>query len=348
MRRLLKPIAATAVVLALAACGGHRAASRTITPVLLRNAVREIAAAGPAMTVAVFQSGRAPVTYSTITKSTADALARPFYGGSLAKETVALMTLNLASEGKIRLDAPVATYVSALGALGRRVTIRELLDQTSQLPDYVGVVPGKATRADVDNAIAHMNSLALIDSPGSRFFYSNTNYYLLSKVISAVEKKTFDTVANTYMRSLSVNAYRFVDGPVPGVVPGRDCLSGKVVKPNIAIARGSGNVVTTVEALGTLDARIMEHVAESGSPMSKIATPAIMIQGRDDGYSYGEYVSNLAGQKIIWHDGLIPGYTSYNGMAPGARTSLAIVAACSPYDVVTLARRLWPYIFGST
>ncbi|WP_306364958.1 serine hydrolase [Nocardia sp. CC227C] len=114
---------------------------------------------------------------------------------SNTKAFVATVVLLLVGEGRIDLDAPVERYlpgvVSGPGGDGNRITVRDLLQHTSGIPDYL-------TRIDLGSADALRRSHtadALIRlgldqpaafEPGARAEYSNTNYLLAGRLVEAV------------------------------------------------------------------------------------------------------------------------------------------------------------------
>ncbi|MGW1134240.1 serine hydrolase domain-containing protein [Streptomyces griseoluteus] len=120
--------------------------------------------------------------------------------GSATKTFVAVVLLQLVGEGRLSLDDTVDTWLPGLvrghGNDGNRVTLRQLLQHTSGLPDYIGgVVPELSaagyrtnrwttytSRQRVALAMKHQPSFA----PGAGWEYSNTNYVLLGTVIKAV------------------------------------------------------------------------------------------------------------------------------------------------------------------
>ena len=108
---------------------------------------------------------------------------------SISKTFTAAVVLELVSEGRLRLDQPVAPLLPAY-ALDKRITIRMLLDHTSGLPDfYSGKGADKAL--GVSNAVwtpAMSWSFVPVKhwTPGSIYVYSNTNYLLLGELIRAV------------------------------------------------------------------------------------------------------------------------------------------------------------------
>ncbi|MFB8085935.1 serine hydrolase domain-containing protein [Streptomyces sp. NPDC055992] len=120
--------------------------------------------------------------------------------GSTTKTFVATVLLQLAGEGRLSLDDTVDTWLPGLvrgyGNDGHRVVLRQLLQHTSGLPDYIGdVVPDLSaagyrvnrwttytSRQRVALAMKHPPSFA----PGLGWEYSNTNYVLAGMVIKAV------------------------------------------------------------------------------------------------------------------------------------------------------------------
>ncbi|GAA2070587.1 serine hydrolase domain-containing protein [Streptomyces albiaxialis] len=110
--------------------------------------------------------------------------------GSNTKTFTAVVVLQLVAEGKISLDAPVETYLRGLvrgdGIDGRRITVRQLLQQTSGLPDYVKHLGEDiryyAPRDLLDLALQHKADSA----PGTKWAYSNTNYVLAGLIVQKV------------------------------------------------------------------------------------------------------------------------------------------------------------------
>ncbi len=118
--------------------------------------------------------------------------------GSVTKTFVATVVLQLAAEHRVRLDAPIGRYLPGLvagnGNDGRTVTVRELLQHTSGLPDYVDDLPLMGEQF-VQDRFRHYRprqllALALahppLFAPGARWSYSNTNYLLAGLLIERV------------------------------------------------------------------------------------------------------------------------------------------------------------------
>jgi len=115
--------------------------------------------------------------------------------GSNTKTFTAAIVLQLVGEGAVSLDAPVETYLPGVlrhpEVTGQEVTVRQLLQHTSGLPDMDGDIGEHlvewqhryiSPRASLDLALTHPVSSA----PGTAFEYSNTNYILAGLIVEAV------------------------------------------------------------------------------------------------------------------------------------------------------------------
>ncbi|WP_193611151.1 serine hydrolase domain-containing protein [Nocardioides lijunqiniae] len=120
---------------------------------------------------------------------------------SNTKMFTATVVLQLVGEGRVDLDARVERYLPGVvrghGNDGRRITVRQLLQQTSGLPDYdTLVIDAGGTMRSV--AHTYYEPRQLLDAalaerrhfrPGARWEYSNTNYVVLGLLAERVTKR---------------------------------------------------------------------------------------------------------------------------------------------------------------
>ncbi|MEV6731638.1 serine hydrolase domain-containing protein [Streptomyces sp. NPDC051364] len=113
--------------------------------------------------------------------------------GSSTKTFTAVVVLQLVGEGRIGLDSPVETYLPGLlrgdGVDGRAITVRQLLQHTSGLPNYTEYLDIPALRYRyveprelLDTALAHKSEFP----PGTQWKYSNTNTVVAGLIIQKV------------------------------------------------------------------------------------------------------------------------------------------------------------------
>jgi D-alanyl-D-alanine carboxypeptidase len=102
---------------------------------------------------------------------------------SITKTMVAVVVLELADEGKLRLDDTAHAWLGGLVS-DRRITIRDLLAHTSGLADYTdeGFLR-LAPHWPPQRLAAYAVRRPRLSSPGSRFAYASTNYVLLGLIV---------------------------------------------------------------------------------------------------------------------------------------------------------------------
>ncbi|GGR89599.1 serine hydrolase [Streptomyces aureoverticillatus] len=110
--------------------------------------------------------------------------------GSNTKTFTAVAVLQLVGEGKVDLDESIDTYLPGLvrgeGIDGRRIKVRQLLQHTSGLPNYVKYLADDVRYYDprdlLDLALEHRAEF----EPGKKWEYSNTNYVLAGLLVQKV------------------------------------------------------------------------------------------------------------------------------------------------------------------
>lgn len=136
--------------------------------------------------------------------------ARPdtsFAVGSVTKTFIAALMLELAHDGLLSLDDPIATWLPQLAGDARftagRVTVRQILDHTSGIADLVGDALVAAVLKDLTRRWTPDELLSFVGdptfAPGTDWAYSNTNYLLAGMVI---ERASGSTVASLLRRRI--------------------------------------------------------------------------------------------------------------------------------------------------
>ncbi|MBE7174888.1 MAG: beta-lactamase family protein [Mucilaginibacter polytrichastri] len=118
----------------------------------------------------------------------------PFAIASLSKAFTAKYMHTLADSGRISLDSPFTRYLD--GARFRdgqmqKITVRQLLDQTSGLSDRV--FPELSLANPPQNAtefLGAMRNVQPAEAPGTRYHYHNPNYVLLALLAESVSRHT--------------------------------------------------------------------------------------------------------------------------------------------------------------
>ena len=135
----------------------------------------------------------------------------PWNIGSSTKTFVAVVALQLADEGRLDLDAPIAGFFPDLPDADR-ITPRQLLQHTSGLGEYLD---DPAVQGDLAREWAPAELIAVAEAsgrygePGGPHRYSNTNYIMLGEIIKQVTGNTwYDEVGTRIAEPLGMTEHR--------------------------------------------------------------------------------------------------------------------------------------------
>jgi CubicO group peptidase (beta-lactamase class C family) len=117
--------------------------------------------------------------------------------GSITKQFTAMLILQLAQEGKLKLDGHLSDYLPDYRKdTGARITIHQLLNHTSGIPSYTGLPKffSDVSRDpySVSDFVKLYASGDLEFEPGTKFKYNNSGYFLLGAIIERVTGKTYE------------------------------------------------------------------------------------------------------------------------------------------------------------
>jgi D-alanyl-D-alanine carboxypeptidase len=266
--------------------------------------------------------------------------------GSNTKTFTSVIVLQLVGEGKVNLDGPIETYLPGLvrgdGIDGRNITVRQLLQHTSGLPNYTavfanGYLPYQHTyfepRQMLDLALARKADFA----PGARFEYSNTNYVLAGLLIERVTgrplveeitNRVIDKIGlrHTYFPNVGDQAIR---EPHPHGYhrdnPSKPLSDVTVQDPSFAWAAGA--MISTPTDVNRFFSAVL---AGNLLPPAQLAQMRTTIDAPDLGagvrYGLGLLSAPLTCGGLAWgHGGDIPGYSTVNAVTDDGRAATIAV-----------------------
>lgn len=112
---------------------------------------------------------------------------------SMTKLFTSIAAVQLIQDGRLDVNAPVASYIPAFAANGKGdITIRNLLTHTSGLP--ADPDPSLCTYATHDEQWAAVYAVKPFAPPNTAYLYSDMNMMTLGKVIETISGKTLDRV----------------------------------------------------------------------------------------------------------------------------------------------------------
>ncbi|WP_413755826.1 serine hydrolase domain-containing protein [Streptomyces sp. MMBL 11-3] len=273
-----------------------------------------------------------------------------FRTGSVTKTFTATVVLQLVGEGRMSLEDTVERWLPGLvrgdGVDGQRITVRQLLQHTSGIPDVprpAALRSAAGYRAERFRTYTPVELVqAALRQPGSRdaagdhaWSYSNTNYVLAAMIVHAVTGRSWgQEVDDRIIRPLRLRGTSvpgtlpFVRGPHAHGYAGFGTTTATdvtVLDPSMAV--GSGSIISTNRDLGRFYAALLGGRLLAAEQLTEMRTtvPAPGIGG-SYGLGLGELPLTSCGGSYFGHVGELLGYHAWVGATrDGSRTAAVYV-----------------------
>ena len=248
---------------------------------------------------------------------------------SVSKQFTAMTIMMMYEQGKLNFDDPIEKYIPRLPYPG--ITIRNLLNHTSGLPDYQDVMDQHWDKSKVANNADNIAYLIqfhppTLFSPGTKYEYSNTGYMLLASIMEKASGKDFIEfsraqffkpykMSQTDIRTLEqkTNLKDLALGHIYVKEKGRYVPADSFPQFNYAIwlgnRKGPGRVSSTSEDLLKWDRALYGKKLVKAETLSQAFSPAKLNDGTLSQYGFGWHMETSPKLgKVVRHSGDNPGY----------------------------------------
>jgi len=336
--RILRALAIVAVAVSAAATPVFAA-----TPAFSPTMAKKIDAIGqaqvtqgltPGVAIAVVEDGRIVYArgfgYGDIANHRRVGAGTEFYIGGITQQFTATAILLLAQNGKLSLTDKVTKYVPEL-TIADNVTIAELLQQTSGLPDYTkapGMTFDPTKPSKLATLLAAVNKMTLASTPGSTFTYNNLNYYVAGLIVERVSGLPLsdDLQTQIFQPLYMTSSFYATDvGISPTYARGYTGSRGHFVRAKTwdpSWMLGAGGLVSNVYDLAKWDIEmpVLLRVDAVRNMFTASGAPGALA------YGMGWVIDQRDGKRFIWHNGELGGYHSMNALLPDDHVAVIVLA----------------------
>jgi len=268
---------------------------------------------------------------------------------SVSKQFTATGIMLLEAEGKLKVDAPLKTYLPDCPKAWCDVTIHQLLSHTSGVPEnlrpalFKGLWPQVV---DLDHLLDIVKDRPLDFKPGEKWSYSNTGYVLLGMVIEKTSGKPYGDF-------LKERIFEPLDMKDTGVDNRRLVLKNRAMGYGIYRSQtvpaqyiemsqvySAGSLYSTVEDLLKWDTALYSEKILPQKALERMWTPV-----KDD-YGYGWAIVKPAGRKLITHNGGLPGFTTTVMRYPERKVYVTVLCNMEGSAMAQIARDLAAMALG--
>jgi CubicO group peptidase (beta-lactamase class C family) len=274
---------------------------------------------------------------------------------SFTKQFTATCIMLLVHDGKLHYDDHLTDIFPEFPAYGKAITIRNLLNHTSGLPDYEDLLIAKYPNTPEGKIpqILDAGVLQLLEQqsrgkfpPGSEWQYSNSGYAVLAMVVEKVSGKPFGQFLHdrifTPLKMNNTLAYEKGKNEVPhrayGHTKEKDALRETDQSPTSAVL-GDGGIYSSIDDLAKWDRALRNHTLLTAAemqpalaPVQPTAHPAKFPSGKPVSYGFGWFLDPYQGHKRMSHNGETLGFLTTIQRFPDDDLTIIVLENCTDKD----------------
>ena len=298
----------------------------------------------PSGALVVAQGGRPVVIRSfgkanRLTGAVAD-VDTQFRIGSVTKQFTSMAIAQLAEKQRLQYTDPISKYLPNSPPAWNAITIHQLLTHTSGIPNYTSqkdfdaIVNKPSTHAQV---IASVLPLPLEFTPGERYSYSNTNYFLLGMIIEKVSGESYETYLQKNVfapagmnRSGTIESLSQKNVAIGYSADENDkTIAASAIDMSVPFAAGA--IHSTARDLLAWDRALAGTTLVSERTKERIFTPD------KDGYAYGWLRREVEGSTVFEHGGVIDGFNADIERVPARDLLVVALSNSELFSAINLA-----------
>ncbi|GAB3333678.1 hypothetical protein GCM10027299_41430 [Larkinella ripae] len=258
-----------------------------------------------------------------------------FLLASLSKPFTAILILQLAEQGKVKLTDKLGTYFKAIGnSNAANVTIHQLLTHTSGIKEFIDEKHG------FDEARLAGNGFNF--EPGSNFEYSNSGYIVLKEIAEISSGKPYPDLINASifkpLQMTSSGVARTTETVATLAMGYTNTKQGQraAIPYSLEVVDGAGSLFTT-----TSDMVRFHESLNSQKLLSKPMRDLMLHQHVKEKFGYGWFLRERAGiWDVSYHKGDLPGYTSFLSRKTTTNQMILLLANAGGLDLADLENDL--------
>jgi CubicO group peptidase (beta-lactamase class C family) len=217
---------------------------------------------------------------------------------SVTKQFTAMAVLLLIHDEKLHYDQHLTEVFPDFPAYGKEITIRNLLNHTSGLPDYSEIMDQKeksgGTQWSPNHQIQDEEVLALLKTqpagkfaPGTQWEYSNSGYVVLGLIVAKASGVPYrEFLQRRIFHPLQMNhtlVYQQGINVVSRRAYGHSKENNQLIETDqssTSATLGDGGIYSNVEDMGRWDEALRNHTLLSEKEMEPAITPVKLSDGK--------------------------------------------------------------------
>ncbi|EKT3963947.1 beta-lactamase family protein [Flavobacterium psychrophilum] len=252
--------------------------------------------------------------------------------GSITKTFTAVMIMQLIEEKKLKLDSKLSKFYPQIPN-ATKITIHDLLHHRTGILDFIN---GDSTvnvyqKVSKEEMIAKISGYKPVFEPNTKFEYSNSNYYILGKILEEVTKKEYATNLEeriTNKLQLQNTSIATNTDPTKNESYSYNYTNEKWTinkEWDLLQAFGAGNIAAT-----TGDLTLFLEAIFNGLLLKKTSVDEMIKL--EQSYGKGLVAFPFGERKFYGHTGGIEGFRAVVGYYPTEKTGISLIVNGDNYN----------------
>jgi CubicO group peptidase (beta-lactamase class C family) len=252
---------------------------------------------------------------------------------SVTKQFTAMGIMILKQQGKLDYENPITDYFPGFPNMGKKITIRHLLNHTSGLVNYEDIIPQGQTiqlkDKDALELIKHQQGTYF--TPGTQYQYSNSGYVLLGLIVEQVTGQSFaGFMKENIFTPLSMTESLFFEEGISVVnnraYGYRETDNGFVFNDQSLTSAllGDGGIYTSLQDYLKWDQALYGETLVTQETLNEAFISGKLTDGTETHYGFGWRLDERHSVKVFHHNGGTCGFNTAVRRVPEKKLSLFI------------------------
>jgi CubicO group peptidase (beta-lactamase class C family) len=266
-----------------------------------------------------------------------------FHMASVSKQFTAFSIVLLEKQGKLKLDDDIRKYLSWFPDMGKKITIRHLLNHTSGVRDQWQLLAISGTR--LDDVITQEHIVKILSKqkelnfqPGEQFLYSNSGFTMLAEIVKAVTGQTLRAFTDSAIfRPLGMTNTHFHDN-YEEIEKNRSYSYGRIDSTHFSNSilsysnAGATSLFTNIDDMALWVMNFYNHKVGNQKDIDRLTEKGKLNTGKETDYALGISSDKQFGWRRFSHSGGDAGYRTFIAVFPDLKIGFLVFSNLGDFN----------------
>jgi CubicO group peptidase (beta-lactamase class C family) len=282
-----------------------------------------------------------------------------FHMASVSKQFTAFSIVLLEQQGKLKLDDDIHKYLSWFPDMGKKITIRNLLNHTSGIRDQWQLLAISGTR--LDDVITQEHIVKILSrqkelnfEPGERYLYSNSGFTLLAEIVKSVTGQTLRAFTDSAIfKPLGMTHTHFHDN-YEEIEKNRSYSYDRIDSTHFSNSilsysnAGATSLFTNIDDMALWIMNFYNHKVGDQKDIGRLTEKGKLNNGKETDYALGIAVDKQNGWRRLQHTGGDAGYRTFISVFPDLKMGFLVFSNLGDFNPYGKAFEISQFFISDT